>query len=845
MKIFSTITNKYSGIPSGKAHYPGFRAVAILSIAISTFLLIWAGCEKEHQDLIGPDDTVFPAAPHNMRALIDNGKIALSWDIANGTSIRSYRVYRSDSLNLKMNLLDSTTARQYVDQNLHNGQLYSYQISAVNKQGYEGKKSAVVLARANIFSIIINGGDEYTNQRAAALNITAPVGTKYMQVAQDSLFANATWEPFMSHKNWTLTAGDGKKYVYSRFQDAEGNETHRPIGDSITLDTKAVITEVRENTSGQTRVPGQTIHFSIVTGEPDGSATIDIGDTVTGIKLYDDGTNGDAQANNGTYEVDYRIPLGLQVLKAIVSGHFTDRANNVANVATANGRVTIQQDPLAVTLYPPAVSGTDKKVLDLYWSPNTDESFACYRLYRATQSGVDTASNLITMISSSTTTYFQDEDVKVGVNYFYRIFVFDKFGKAKGSNEVMGKIDDEKPKPVMLYSPTPVVNSLTSLQLQWSKNEDGDFESYRLYRSEAPKAVDSTSYLVTTISDQNTLTFEDTDLKPNTEYNYQLYVFDAQGNMAGSNKVKGKTNANVAPTAVTLLTPVAPSNSYTTLNLSWSQNGDSDFESYRLYRSSAAGVDTSDQWVTTIGEHATTHYEDTGLQENTKYYYRLYVYDTGGLSAASNEVKGQTNENAPPGAVTLNVPSPIANSTSSLHLSWSQSRDDDFYCYKIYRSDSAGVSNTKSLLITTISERETGSFDDTNLKQNTSYFYRVYVYDLGGKATASNEASGKTNSNDPPTAVILAQPTVEDSVTLKLSWSENRDADFSQYIIYRSITSPVKTTDAPIAIISNQSTTEYFDANLTKNTTYFYQVIVMDKDGLTSASNQVSGTPKP
>lgn len=841
----STLTDKPNRVPGSKVRLAGGGIVALFSAAMLIAVLIGAGCDQKHQNLVGPDDAVFPAAPTNIRALIDNGKIALSWEVANATTIRSYRVYRSDSLNSKPKLLDSTTTRQYVDQNPRNGQLYSYQISAVNKQGYEGKKSLVVLACANIFSLIINSGDEYTNQRAVVLNITAPLGTRFMQVAHDSLFIGAAWEPFVSHKDWRLNSGDGKKYVYARFQDAEGNETRRAIFDSITLDTKAVITEVRENTNGQTRVPGQIIHFTIITGEPDGSATIDIGDAITDIKLYDDGTNGDAQANNGTYEVEYRIPLGLQVLAAIVSGHFTDRANNVANVATASGRITIQQDPLAVTLYPPAVAGSDKKVLDLFWSPNTDESFACYRLFRATKSGVDTSSNLITMISSSTTTYYQDADVKAGVNYYYRIFVVDKFGKAKGSNEVMGKIDAEKPTPVVLYSPTPVVNSLTALQLKWSKNEDPDFESYRIYRSEAPTTVDSTSYLVTTIHNQSTLSFDDTDLKSNTEYNYQVYVFDVRGIMAGSNKVKGKTAANIPPTAVTLLAPVAPANSYTTLKLSWSQNGDSDFESYRLYRSTAAGVDSSDQWVTTINDQASTQFEDTGLTENTSYFYRLYVYDTGGLSAASNEVKGQTQVNAAPNAVTLDPPSPIANSTTSLHLSWSQSQDADFSCYKIFRSDSTGVNNTKSILVTTISNRETTSFDDTNLKQNTYYYYRIYVYDLGGKATGSNEAAGKTNSNEPPTAVILAQPAVVDSVTLKLSWSENKDGDFLQYIIYRSLTSPVKTTEAPVAIISNQHTTEYFDANLMKNTTYFYCVVVMDNDGLTSGSNEVSGTPKP
>ena len=82
----------------------------------------------------------------------------------------------------------------------------------------------------------------------------------------------------------------------------------------------------------------------------------------------------------------------------------------------------------------------------------------------------------------------------------------------------MGRIDsdNENPSPVELLPPTAVGNSTTSLNLTWSKNSDDDFESYRIYRAQAPEDVDSTSFVVNIIYDQNITNYDDTGLKEDT-----------------------------------------------------------------------------------------------------------------------------------------------------------------------------------------------------------------------------------------------------------------------------------------------------------------------------------------
>jgi len=934
-----------------KKKHKSQSVISKIAVILMFFIpLIMMNCEKEIKTLVTPDDSQFPSAPINITVVINDGSILLTWEMANNVGIHCFHIYRKDSVAASMTLIDSSFVNKYKDSNVRNGRTYYYQVAAVNNQGYEGKVSQQISARPNLFGVIIENGNLYTNKKLVTLSLTAPVGTQYMSLANDSLFTNSKWEYFMSTKTWTLSQGDGEKQVFVKFRDYEGNVSQDRIFDSIILDTKAVISEVTENTNGQTKVPGQVIHFALNAGEQDGKATIDIGNIARGIKLYDDGTNGDLGANDGIYEVNYQIPLGIQIVNAIITGHFTDRANNIAENVTAAGRVTIQQDPLAVTLYPPAATGTPVQSLELYWSQSTDNDFASYRLYRKTTSGVDTSSFLVATITTKQVTNFNDQNVNEGIDYYYRVFVFDIYGGAKGSNEVMGQVDEdnENPAPVTLLSATPLGNSLTSLHLTWSKNSDTDFESYRIYRTKAPEQVDSTSFLVNIIYDQNITNYDDTGLEENTEYNYKIYVFDAGGKSAGSNKVTGKTNAdelpipvtlltptpvgnstnsltlnwsknadedfnsyriyrteaptpvdsnsfvvdiiynqsvtnyedtnlkedteynyrvyvfdeggnsagsnmatgktnvNEPPTPVTLLTPTAVSNSTTSLNLNWSKNTDADFTTYTIYRAEApTAVDSNSFVVDIINNQNITDYQDTNLKEDTEYNYRIYVFDEGGKSTGSNMVAGKTNVNEPPNPVTLLIPAPVGNSTTSLNLSWSENADSDFDSYRIYREEAPAAVDSSSFVVDIINNQNITDYQDTNLKENTEYNYRVYVFDKGGKSTGSNTATGKTNANQPPTAVILAQPLVVDSTTLSLSWSINDDQDFDFYKIYRSETSPVDTTIAPIAIISNQNTTQYLDSNLIKNKTYYYRVFVVDQGGLSSGSNEASATPKP
>ena len=66
--------------------------------------------------------------------------------------------------------------------------------------------------------------------------------------------------------------------------------------------TGPVIREVSEDSGGCLVLVGDEVHLTLEASEGDGTATVDVGTIHTGIRLYDDGSHGDSNPGDGSYE---------------------------------------------------------------------------------------------------------------------------------------------------------------------------------------------------------------------------------------------------------------------------------------------------------------------------------------------------------------------------------------------------------------------------------------------------------------------------------------------------------------------------------------------------------------
>jgi fibronectin type 3 domain-containing protein len=618
-------------------------------------VLLWAGfniwhCGKKPANPVFPKESQFPPPPYNLAVTVDDQNAILTWNIGNPSAVQFYRIYRRDTTMAVFAAIDTSIDRIYIDRNLKGDRIYFYQVSAVNAGGFESTHSAIVSAVPNTFaSIIIAAGADYISQRQVTLKVTAPSRTALMKLSNDSLFTNASWQRFEGTTSWILSFGDGTKTVFAKFRDSDGNEFPQLVKDSIILDTIALITEVRENSNGQIKRAGDIVHFRLAAKETGGRATINIFSGPQNILLFDDGTQGDKTPADSVYEVDYRVPQGLQVIQAKVRGNFVDRVGNVAETVLAATQITIQKDPDPVTMFQPTSASSQQSALRLTWTASKDTfDFANYSIYRSlTPNFTPLPANLIDRVTLRETTFYTDLNLLAGTTYYYRIVVFDLAGfNSASSNEVSARTTANlPPSPVILNTPILAGDGSSQVQLSWSRSTDNDFASYRLYRANSA-AVNSNSLLVTAITNQSQTIYLDENLKAATKYFYRIYVYDQAANAAGSNIDSVITAPNQPPTPVMLALP-APVDT-AALSLSWSQNNDADFASYRIFRAKDGDPpidpDKQQQPIAILNNNrANTTYLDRGLARGKKYTYQIFVYDLGGKHCTgSNLVQGTT-----------------------------------------------------------------------------------------------------------------------------------------------------------------------------------------------------------
>ena len=117
-------------------------------------------------------------------------------------------------------------------------------------------------------TVIINGGDEYTNSRDVELTVSSTDDT----LVAEMRFSNddhtwSPWEPYNESQSWQLSNGDGRKTVYAQFRDDTGSTSRKPHPrDTIVLDTVNPFGTIRIN-DGDTSTTNYQVTLTLTSGD--------------------------------------------------------------------------------------------------------------------------------------------------------------------------------------------------------------------------------------------------------------------------------------------------------------------------------------------------------------------------------------------------------------------------------------------------------------------------------------------------------------------------------------------------------------------------------------------------
>ena len=339
-----------------------------------------------------------------------------------------------------------------------------------------------------------------------------------------------------------------------------------------------------------------------------------------------------------------------------------------------------------------------------------------------------------------------------------------------------------------------------SISLTWTDNSDNE-ASFVIQRS-----LNGTVWIEVGTVNENITSYIDNGLSPSTSYQYRIVARNAFGNSLPSTKKTATTLPEV---------PVAPSDlivevmSQTVMQLSWTDNAVN--EDGYIVQISLNGSTWAN--IATISTPNVNSYISTGLTSGTKYFYRVYAYNTGGNSEYITE-SATTLPSIPV------APSGLSATVSGLNitLNWSDNANNEDG-YKIERS--LYGSKTVQQIATVLSNITT--YEDTDLPSGTEYEYRVRAYNIAGNSEYSNTIQ-VTTMNAPDAPLEFVGFADNQNGYIEFMWSDV--ADETGYIMERSDNNGSTWTQ-----LSAIATNEYKDYTAAPGVSYCYRIYAYNEVG--------------
>ena len=307
----------------------------------------------------------------------------------------------------------------------------------------------------------------------------------------------------------------------------------------------------------------------------------------------------------------------------------------------------------------------------------------------------------------------------------------------------------------------------------------------------------------------------------------------AQG-QAGSGAIPSLTLDSNEPGQL-VITWQAPDPAPTDYRIIWTHTS-LDYLSYKDSNEAERGNVYPVGGVTTLTLNDLTPGENYKVQLRARYYNAdRSVHEWSGpwTATATQRVK-----NHPPAEPTGLTAAQVGHSV--LTLTWDDPQDANITGYRVMRGPDAGSLSTI--------EADTGSasteYTDATVAAETTYFYAVLALSADGYGAPSSAISATTPAAPPPAEPPPADPTgltaarVGHSV-LTLTWDDPQDARITGYRVMRG---PDAGSLSTIETDTGSASTEYTDATVAPETTYFYAVLALSADGYGAQSSAISVT---
>ncbi len=273
----------------------------------------------------------------------------------------------------------------------------------------------------------------------------------------------------------------------------------------------------------------------------------------------------------------------------------------------------------------------------------------------------------------------------------------------------------------------------------------------------------------------------------------------------------------------------------TSIALEWKGTISPSVKGYNVYRSNVQVDGSKLKRIKQIENRYTSHYLDEKLSANTQYVYSIStigVNDTESRATQSNEVSTL------PLFDSVSFITAVSELPRQIKILWRPHSNQRVEKYLIEKRENE---SSKWRTLTFIKPRLQVEYIDTDLKDNTEYFYRIKAITFDGiQSKPSQIVSAVTKSL--PKSVTDVAATFDLARKIKLTWNILEDtSDVAYYHIYAS-----QSRDSGFKVIAQAAPTEntFIDIINEDGIIKYYKVITVDKDELESVKEVVATTGK-
>lgn len=577
----------------------------------------------EHRDLTPPD------SPSGLAVLVDGGQATLTWEAVTATDLAHYEVQRTAPGGVFATVASvPAPATTYVDGSLTDGE-YRYRIRAVDSSDNRSPPTAAVTAR--VFSLEARQPYSPTLDTATEWAVRSPVSGQLEANLQSDSGPQILPERAISASQWlafpTLIA-PGLNTLTVRARDSAGNRS-RPADVRVLrseappppADLQASVNGHQVGLGWQMPAHPHAVSFRVFRdGTPIAADTLQSPQSVQHLPEQGPPVNLPTLFD-GLPFTGLNLPLGaaglsLQVQLAqpavLTSLELQMDAPQSAVAATVEGEWMGAWVRLPGTLS--EVQG--RQILSLGQPYRS-------RLFRLRLSGTDESlylRELKARVRPSQSANSFTETVTDG-RYRYRVTALNEHAFESPHSEPADVEvgDTEAPPAVVLSGQT----SGSNAQLQWTESLAPDLAAYRVLRG---------STQIANITNLSQRSHVDAGL-PNGAYGYRVLAVDQVGNVAPSNQIVLSIDIGTFPAPTGLTVEPLPGGG--ALRLRWQPGAGSQPAGYGVSRALAEsgpfeGIDDVD------GDTPT--FDDRGLVNGTRYYYRVRAYDAVGNASPDSEI---------------------------------------------------------------------------------------------------------------------------------------------------------------------------------------------------------------